>query len=954
MANNNVTFTINFEGNAEVKTENLVRAVGTLKGVMSTLEGIMVKVGARVMVFNQLTDSIRSVVDSMAEMSAPGMALDSTMHDLSAITGVVGEQLKEIEGYARSAAKTFGGSAADSVEAYKLILSQLSPEIAKVPSALSAMGQSVSILSKTMGGDTAAAVEVLTTAMNQFQVSTDDPAAAAGEMARMMNVMAAAAQAGSAELPAIKAALEQSGMAAKSAAVSFEETNAAIQVLDKAGKKASEGGVALRNILTTLAQGRFLPKDTVEELTAAGINVDTLADKSLTLSERLNVLKPLLNDDALLAKLFGRETYNAALALISGTDALDEYTAAVTGTRSAEEQAAIVMESRQEQLARYKARIDDLKIAMFNGLGGMYPYAQALSDILVPLSQMLPLMDLLRVGMVKTIALFKASSLAIKAKSAAMTVATAMTTAYRTAMSALTVALGSAKLAAAALAATLTMGLSLAITAIIELVTRLSAKRSEIDTVTENAAEAESAYMQSIANSRAELEAYVARLKSFSGSREDEVALVGELNTKYAATLGSYDSVSKWYDVLTTKSEAYIRMMTAEAKARMIANRVAESSMKADDLSNALDGIPETLPRPGSAPVENPAYAAVSAMLDAEKQRVQEGKAELEKLYGEMAEIRKGMLSTGASPQTDGNDGAGGTAILEEMAALEVKLDGIARKNELFGQSGRTAAESVAAARSAIEQFIMSGQKDEKVLAALVTRYDELVAKQRQLLDRRLGAALPAVDTSAISLPSVTSDTLKFPELDGLDRYTAKVRNAGNVTQGVIGIMSALSGTMSSMSGTLSGTASSWLQYGSSVLQAAGQAVSAIAAMIAAQNAKTAADSTGAVVSAGNAVAGIPVVGPILAIAAMASMIAAILAIPKFATGGVVSGPTMALVGEYPGASNNPEVIAPLNKLKGMLADSTGGGYGEVVFRIDGRELVGILKKENRYMTRKK
>ena len=35
-------------------------------------------------------------------------------------------------------------------------------------------------------------------------------------------------------------------MAAKGAGVSFEETNAAIQVLDKAGKKGAEGGVALR------------------------------------------------------------------------------------------------------------------------------------------------------------------------------------------------------------------------------------------------------------------------------------------------------------------------------------------------------------------------------------------------------------------------------------------------------------------------------------------------------------------------------------------------------------------------------------------------------------------------------------------------------------------------------------------------------------------------------------
>ena len=131
----------------------------------------------------------------------------------------------------------------------------------------------------------------------------------------------------------------------RSANVSFEETNAAIQVLDKVGKKGSEGGVALRNVLSTLAAGRFLPEKTQEELQKAGINVSSLTDKTKPLKERLETLKPLLKDDALLSALFGRENANAALALINGTESLQDFTEAVTGTASAEEQAAIIMDS---------------------------------------------------------------------------------------------------------------------------------------------------------------------------------------------------------------------------------------------------------------------------------------------------------------------------------------------------------------------------------------------------------------------------------------------------------------------------------------------------------------------------------------------------------------------------------------------------------------------------------
>ena len=252
------------------------------------------------------------------------------------------------------------------------------------------MGDAIQTTSKLMGNDGTAAAEVLTTAMNQYGVSLADPMEASRKMAEMMNVMAAAGQAGSAELPAIKAALEQCGMASKAANVSFEETNAAIQVLDKAGKKGSEGGVALRNTLSILSQGRFLPKDTREELERAGIDVLALGDKSKSLKERLELLKPVLNDSALFSKLFGMENANAARALVQGTEQLGQFTEAVTGTNSAEEQAATVMESTAEKRARFRQQIEDLKISFTQLTGGFTAYIGVLAGVLVPISQVMP------------------------------------------------------------------------------------------------------------------------------------------------------------------------------------------------------------------------------------------------------------------------------------------------------------------------------------------------------------------------------------------------------------------------------------------------------------------------------------------------------------------------------------------------------------------------------------
>ena len=80
-------------------------------------------------------------------------------------------------------------------------------------------------------------------------------------------------------------------------------------------------------------------------------------------------------------------------------------------------------------------------------------------------------------------------------------------------------------------------------------------------------------------------------------------------------------------------------------------------------------------------------------------------------------------------------------------------------------------------------------------------------------------------------------------------------------------------------------------------------------------------------------------------VAAMEGVLAAVGNIPALAEGGIASGPTLALVGEYPGASGNPEVIAPLNKLREMLDDSRESEFGRVEFRIKGRTLSGILEK---------
>jgi hypothetical protein len=68
--------------------------------------------------------------------------------------------------------------------------------------------------------------------------------------------------------------------------------------------------------------------------------------------------------------------------------------------------------------------------------------------------------------------------------------------------------------------------------------------------------------------------------------------------------------------------------------------------------------------------------------------------------------------------------------------------------------------------------------------------------------------------------------------------------------------------------------------------------------------------------------------------------------VQKFANGGIISGPTYGLMGEYPGAKSNPEVVAPLDKLKDMIG-SQGGGQ----FVLKGQDLVLALNRSEKSLT---
>ena len=74
--------------------------------------------------------------------------------------------------------------------------------------------------------------------------------------------------------------------------------------------------------------------------------------------------------------------------------------------------------------------------------------------------------------------------------------------------------------------------------------------------------------------------------------------------------------------------------------------------------------------------------------------------------------------------------------------------------------------------------------------------------------------------------------------------------------------------------------------------------------------------------------------------------------VQTFAKGGIVSAPTLGLMGEYAGAKSNPEVIAPLDRLKGMIGQRESSVNVTGGFRLEGQDLVVALQRAERNRSR--
>ncbi len=290
----------------------------------------------------------------------------------------------------------------------------------------------------------------------------------------------------------------------------------------------------------------------------------------------------------------------------------------------------------------------------------------------------------------------------------------------------------------------------------------------------------------------------------------------------------------------------------------------------------------------------------------------------------------------------------------EELQGVYSEMQGVFNANRIINriEKREPKAETTSTSTKTEKQTV----KKDKVKVDITLESDEseldysflsnLLSQRETLAKERYNSGASQSLINSESFKSLESSQLSIPD------EPKKWDLSSNIEQTL-----QLGNAISSMTNSLNIGGNSWVSYGANIISAVAAAIPAIMALITTKKAETQANTEAAVTGAASSVASIPVVGWIMAGAAVASVIAAMASMPKFATGGIVSGGTVS-GDKIPSLLNAGEMVLNsrqqsnlFNQLDRQSGNNQSFG-GQVEFKIKGDYLAGILQKNNKKTNR--
>lgn len=839
-----------------------------------------------------IIQQVQMVGETLGKLAAPAVGFEQSMADLSAITGSVGDELEDLKQTAREVGKASGLGASESARAFAILAGQIDVPI----DALKELQRETITLAQAGALPLEDAANAVAGTINQFGMETS-------EASRVVNVLAAGSRAGGAEVVDLSESFKVAGAAANAAGVSIEETAGALEVLAQNNTKGAEAGTAMRNML--VAMQTRLGIDISQTGFAGGLRV---------IQEELDKLQSPVERTTYLAKAFGRENMVAAQFLLSNADAVEEMTTAVTGTNSAMEQAEIRNDTWAHKMEVARAKIDDVLISMTSLSGSLLPMAGIIGEQVSKFAGLIPIISsaskMLQGYSVKTVI----ATVAQKGLNAALT----------------------ANPIGAVVAA-----ISALVAAVVYAYNHFEGFRHSVQ---ETWSKLQALWSMLYERLKPAFDligkivggAIKIAFGWFAKQLEIVCTVIGVVADGVMDLIQWFDKLLAPIDRVCRKLGEYLGLRDKAAEPPAQPSETAQKMIEITAINQQIDALQA---RQNAIVEEQGAVGGLSA------EYLKLG-GEIQKLINKR-EALKGTTTAKAPaptipdiptlPTDTGGSGSAEQKKIYNLTTIEGLQNNISRLQE---RMQRASLDEAVTMQRKINEY-------QKLLKELQSAISVGASVDPSSMGQKISGKAPSLKAvQGFDIKGVTegaADQLYKATKRALER-TAKLWTS--FAKGVQSNLQGISSIMGTLGNIVSGNAGAWLQWGANVL-------SAIAGVLPQLLALFTGNISVAASEAAKSQSGIPIIGPIAAVSAVASVVGALLSLPKptaFAEGGIVSGPTYALVGEYPGATNNPEVIAPLNKLRSLIQEPSRDNNmgGEVTFRIEGRHLVGILNKESR------
>ena len=429
-------------------------------------------------------------------------------------------------------------------------------------------------------------------------------------------------------------------------------------------------------------------------------------------------------------------------------------------------------------------------------------------------------------------------------------------------------------------------------------------------------------------------------------SKEERLSAVKQLQAAYPSYFGN---LSKEAILTGEASDAYeniSKRMIEAAQARAALERITQNSTRlldlqaereelerqvktAEEASKAFSNAPQVATQSGTL-----GYAYMAGQVETFKKRLQETLDEIDRLNAANDKLASGVNVTAL----EGEKGSGkvNASLNTNLATLGGIQNRIA---ELKKEQQAASSEQAIALEREIRLLQQRKQEIENTIKIGVATSPNL--------DTLLPGTFEGMGTGTLSIP------LQF-DANALKRSWQQAKMQFNEMRRDVTI------TAKQMEGILNNSVAS---FADSLGQAvtSGNGLEALKTMLSAMM-DMLSQFGQALIAAGTASIALKAVswngiGAIIAggalVAATAAAKAALQNATAFADGGIVSGPTYALVGEYAGARSNPEVIAPLDKLRSLITPAyMDPGSFRLETKVRGRDLYvmlqGIEREKNR------